>query len=119
MCRLMLALVVVLAACGGAAPTPTPAPSADPTWPLGDGGITFGMAFSEETSTITAPATAFPRGYAGIVWFVASFDEPPGAPSLTVTVTRGSGETAAQVSSHPIPVADPGSTRLAEGRSLA
>ena len=117
--RLTLALVVALAAWGCAAPTPTPAPSDGLTGPPGAGTIVFGMAFSEETSAITAPAAIFPRGYAGIVWFIATFDEPPGAPSLTVTVTRGSGETAAQVSSHPIPVADPGSTRLAEGRSLA
>ena len=117
--RLTLALVVMLAAWGCAAPTPTPVASDDATGPPGAGTIVFGMAFSEETSTITAPAAIFPRGYAGIVWFIASLSEPPGAPSVTVTVIRGTGETAAQVWSHQTPVADPGSPRLAEGRSLA
>jgi hypothetical protein len=120
--RLMLALVVVLAACGGAAPTPTPAPSADPTWPLGDGGITFGMAFSEETFKITAPSATFPRAYAGIVWFIASFSEAPGATSLTATLTRQSAApltTEALVWSHPTPIPDPGNLKLVDGRSLA
>ena len=115
--RLTLALVVVLAACGCA--TPTPAPSDDPTGPPGDGSIVFGMAFSEDAVAITAPSATFPRGYAGIVWFIASFSEPPGAPSVVVTVTRGSGESAAQAWSHPTAIADPQVPRLADGRSLA
>jgi hypothetical protein len=111
------ALVVVLAVCGCA--TPAPAPSDDPTGPPGDGSIVFGKAFSEDAFEITAPSATFPRGYAGIVWFIASFSEPPGAPSVVVTVTRGSGESAARVSSRPTTIADPQIPRLADGRSLA
>jgi hypothetical protein len=115
--RLTLALVVMLAVCGCA--TPAPAPSDDPTGPPGDGSIVFGMTFSEEAFEITAPSATFPRGYAGIVWFIASFSEPPSAPSVMVTVTRGCGESAVQVSSHPTTIADPQIPRLADGRSLA
>jgi hypothetical protein len=75
--------------------------------------------FSEEAFEITAPSATFPRGYAGIVWFIASFSEPSGAPSVMVTVTRGSGESAAHVSSHPAAIIDPQVPRLADGLSLA
>jgi hypothetical protein len=114
--RLTRALVVVLAVCGCA--TPAPAPSDDPTGQPGDGSIVFGMTFSEEAFAITAPSATFPRGYGGIVWFIASFSEPPSAQSVMVTVTRGSGESAAHVWSHST-ATDPQISRLADGRSLA
>ena len=115
----MLVLVMLVAACGGAAPTSTPTPSTDLTGPLGDGGITFGRAFSEDTFEITSPSTTFPRGYAGIVWFIAAFSEAPATTSLTRTLTRGSGADEATVQSRQIPIVDPASPTLADGQTLA
>jgi len=124
--RLMLALVVVLAACGGPTPdglptgTPTPASTAGGS-PVGFGTVTFGMAFDEETSTIRAPTTGVPRGYAGTVWFIASFGEAPESPSVTLELYRRStsGMLMSLVSSTVAQVADPRAPTWSGGRTLA
>ena len=122
--RLMLALIVVLAACGGAAPTsapPTsaPTPTANPAWPAGDGTVTFGTAFSEDTFTITKPTSRFSRKYSGKVWFIASFSEAPAASSLTFTLTRLSGATEALLWSIPAQISDPRVPMWGNGQTLA
>ena len=116
--RLMLVLVVVLAGCGSAAPTGTPAPSKTPAGQAGAGGIALGMAISQDRSKLTAPSVTFPRGFAGLVWFIATFSEAPATPSLTMTLTRGSGADEATVWSRQIAVGDPGSRTFADGKTL-
>jgi len=117
--RFVLALVVVVAGCTGATSTGTPAPSKSPTGRQGAGDITFGMSISADHSEITAPSATFPRGFAGIVWFIAAFSEAPATTSLTRTLTRGSGADEATVQSRQIPIVDPASPTLADGQTLA
>ena len=116
--RFLMVLVVVIAGCGGTGTTPTTADSPSPSPTTNIGQIVFGMAISEDRHRITAPSSTVSRAFPGILWFVVTFDEAPGAPSLTATLTRTSGGGATVTWSQPALMSDPQAVTFADGRAL-
>jgi hypothetical protein len=96
--RRLLAITLLVAACGGPAGTATPAVGSGPTAaasaqpepsPAGPGRITFGTAYDRTTLEITEPHTRFLRTYPAIAWS-AAFREPVGPGSITLVIARRS-----------------------------
>lgn len=119
MLRRLLPLVLMLAACGGPAASSTPASTPEPSPNSEAGTIEIGLAISDDRLEITAPAATISRAYSGIVWFVATFREAPSGTSLTATMTRNPDAESTVTWTQPLPIADPQSLTLTDGRSLA